>query len=104
MTRAPARATLFPYTTLFRSFRSVRYQRKETELVIIVTPRLAEGINPSQVPPLPGEKWRHPTEGELFWDRDLGGTGPRKKKPAKSTQKAAPATSVKTELKIEDKA
>src|SRR5688500_19727186 len=66
MTRAPARATLFPYTTLFRSFRSVRYQRKETELVIIVTPRLAEGINPSQVPPLPGEKWRHPTEGELL--------------------------------------
>jgi pilus assembly protein CpaC len=55
-------------------FRSVRYQRKETELVVIVTPRLVEAVNPSQVPLLPGERWRHPTEAELFWSRDLGGT------------------------------
>lgn len=55
-------------------FRSVRYQRKETELVVIVTPRLVQGMNPAQVPLLPGERWRHPTEGELFWNRDLGGT------------------------------
>jgi pilus assembly protein CpaC len=54
-------------------FRSVRYQRKETELVVIVTPRLVEAVNPAQVPLLPGEKWRHPTEGDLFWRRDIGG-------------------------------
>lgn len=61
-------------------FRSVRYQRKETELVVIVTPRLVEALNPAQVPSLPGEKWRHPSEGDLFWQRDLGGvTGDRKK-------------------------
>ncbi len=54
-------------------FRSVRYQRKETELVIIVTPRLVEGLNPAQVPALPGEKWRDPAESDLFWNRDLGG-------------------------------
>jgi pilus assembly protein CpaC len=54
-------------------FRSVRYQRKETELVVIVTPRLVEAVNPAQVPLLPGEKWRHPTEGDLFWQRDIGG-------------------------------
>lgn len=53
-------------------FRSVRYQRKETELVVLVTPRLVEPMNPSQVPALPGEQWRHPTENELFWNRDLG--------------------------------
>jgi pilus assembly protein CpaC len=54
-------------------FRSVRYQKKETELVVLVTPVLVEAMNPSQVPALPGQKWRHPTENELFWDRDLGG-------------------------------
>jgi pilus assembly protein CpaC len=54
-------------------FRSVRYQRKETELVVIVTPRLVEAMNPAQVPMLPGEKWRHPSEGDLFWSRDIGG-------------------------------
>lgn len=54
-------------------FRSVRYQRKETELVVLVTPRLVEGMNPDQVPTLPGEFWRHPTEGQLFWNKDMGG-------------------------------
>jgi len=57
-------------------FRSVRYQRKETELVVLVTPRLVEGMNPEQVPTLPGEHWRHPTENDLFWNRDLGGELP----------------------------
>ena len=61
-------------------FRSVRYQRKETELVVIVTPRLVEALNPAQVPPLPGEKWRHPNEADLFWQRDLGGTSGDPKK------------------------
>jgi len=54
-------------------FRSVRYQRKETELVVVVTPRLVEPMNPGQVPTLPGEKWRDPSELELFFNRDLGG-------------------------------
>ncbi len=72
-------------------FRSVRYQRKETELVVIVTPRLVEGLNPAQVPLLPGEKWRHPTEGDLFWSRDIGGpTGdPKKAAPAGNATHAA---------------
>lgn len=54
-------------------FRSVRYLRRETELVVLVTPHLVEAMNPDQVPAAPGENWRHPTEAELFWDRDLGG-------------------------------
>lgn len=53
-------------------FRSVRYQRKETELVVIVTPRLVEAVNPAQVPVLPGERWRHPSEADLFWNKDIG--------------------------------
>ena len=35
-------------------FRSVRYQRRETELVVFVTPRLVAPMNPADVPPLPG--------------------------------------------------
>jgi pilus assembly protein CpaC len=65
-------------------FRSVRYQRKETELVVIVTPRLAEALNPAQVPLLPGEKWRHPTEGDLFWKRDIGGPAGDGKRAARA--------------------
>ncbi|HVT91135.1 MAG TPA: type II and III secretion system protein family protein [Tepidisphaeraceae bacterium] len=53
-------------------FRSVRYQRKETELVVLVTPRLVSPMNPDEVPAMPGEKWRDPNEMELFWGRDLG--------------------------------
>jgi pilus assembly protein CpaC len=54
-------------------FRSVRYQRKETELVVLVTPRLVEALNPADVPTLPGEHWRDPNEADLFLNRDLGG-------------------------------
>ncbi len=47
-------------------FRSVRYQKNETELVIIVTPELIEPLNPAQVGPLPGENLRHPNNFRLF--------------------------------------
>lgn len=59
-------------------FRSVRYQRKETELVVLVTPRLVEGMNPSQIPPLPGDQWRHPEEKDLFMRGDIGGPSGRR--------------------------
>jgi pilus assembly protein CpaC len=54
-------------------FRSVRYQRKETELVVLVTPHLVSGMNPGQVPVAPGEHWREPTETDLFLAKDIGG-------------------------------
>lgn len=61
-------------------FRSVRYERNETELVVLVTPRLVEPLNPGQVPPLPGEHWRHPRGIDLMLNGDLG--GPEVRKPA----------------------
>jgi pilus assembly protein CpaC len=70
-------------------FRSVRYQRKETELVVLVTPRLAEAMNPAQVTPVPGEKWRHPNEGDLFLNQDIGGPIDTPAKPQEPA--AAPA-------------
>jgi pilus assembly protein CpaC len=54
-------------------FRSVRYNKKETELVVMVTPRLVEPLNPADVPLLPGEQWRDPNELELFLNQDVGG-------------------------------
>jgi pilus assembly protein CpaC len=53
-------------------FRSVRYQRKETELVVLVTPRVVGAMNPGEVGALPGENWRHPTEWDLFLNQDIG--------------------------------
>jgi pilus assembly protein CpaC len=53
-------------------FRSVRYERQETELVVLVTPHLVSGMSPDQVPSLPGEKWRDPTEAQMFLYGDLG--------------------------------
>ncbi|HEY8750466.1 MAG TPA: type II and III secretion system protein family protein [Tepidisphaeraceae bacterium] len=64
-------------------FRSVRYERSETELVVMVTPRLAAGMNPDQVPSGAGEKWRYPSSGQAMWNADMGG-------PAAETQ-AVPA-------------
>jgi pilus assembly protein CpaC len=54
-------------------FRSVRYQRKETELVVLVTPRLVTGIPSNTAAPLPGEHWRHPTEFDQYFYGDIGG-------------------------------
>jgi Flp pilus assembly secretin CpaC len=39
-------------------FRSVRYEKSETELVVIVTPRLVSPLNPGQVGELPGDSGR----------------------------------------------
>jgi pilus assembly protein CpaC len=54
-------------------FTSTSYQRNETELVILVTPRLVSAMNPEQVPHLPGEKWRYPTQWQSYLFHDLGG-------------------------------
>lgn len=54
-------------------FRSVQYQRNETELVIMVTPVLVHPMDPAEVTEVPGGKWRNPTPTELFLFKDLGG-------------------------------
>ncbi len=55
-------------------FRSTRYQRKETELVILITPRLSAPLNPDQMTALPGQNWRHPNEFEQMAFGDMGGS------------------------------
>ena len=67
-------------------FRSVRYEKSETELVVIVTPRVVAGMNPDQVGDLPGEQWKDPKELQLFLDQKIGTVSTRKK-----TRKGDPA-------------
>jgi pilus assembly protein CpaC len=71
-------------------FRSVQYQRNQTELVVMVTPRLVEAVNPDQVPTAPGENWRYPNEADLFIARDLGGPLPDGVTPPPPVKAAGP--------------
>jgi pilus assembly protein CpaC len=78
-------------------FRSVRYQKKETELVVLVTPHVVAGLNPAQVPDLPGEHWRDPSEVDLFLNQDLGNSLPPRhagsgSSPFEATSKPTTAT------------
>jgi pilus assembly protein CpaC len=54
-------------------FRSVSFQRDETELMVLVTPRVVGALNPGHVPTLPGEHWRDPTLGNQYLNNDMGG-------------------------------
>jgi pilus assembly protein CpaC len=47
-------------------FRSVEYQRRETELVILVTPEIIAPMDPQQVPSVPGEDYLPPNDYELY--------------------------------------
>lgn len=54
-------------------FRSTKYQRRETELVVLITPKLIEAMNPGQVGDLPGSHWRNPSDAEMGLNGDIGG-------------------------------
>ncbi len=59
-------------------FRSVRYQKNETELVLLVTASLVEPMSLATVPPLPGFLHTEPNDWELYLEGRIEG-----KKPAK---------------------
>jgi pilus assembly protein CpaC len=54
-------------------FSSTQYLKNETELVILVTPELVEGMNPDQVPPVPGQDLAEPNDWEWFFLQQLTG-------------------------------
>jgi pilus assembly protein CpaC len=53
-------------------FRSSQFQRNETELLVVVTARLAKPVAPHELPPMPTDReLNHPSDVELFlmgWD------------------------------------
>ncbi|HEX4055828.1 MAG TPA: type II and III secretion system protein family protein [Tepidisphaeraceae bacterium] len=72
-------------------FRSVSYQKNDTELVMMVTPVLVHGIDPADVPPVPGEHWRDPSIASLYWLKDLGGEVYPQPKPLKLSAEQTPS-------------
>jgi len=67
-------------------FRSSQFQRNETELLVVVTARLAKPVAPHELPPMPTDReLNHPSDLELFlmgWD---GGGTPEVRKSAMTT-------------------
>jgi pilus assembly protein CpaC len=61
-------------------FRSTKYQRQQTELVVLVTPHLVGPTDPDTTAALPGEHWRFPTDADAYLRWDMGGD---QLKPAK---------------------
>jgi pilus assembly protein CpaC len=54
-------------------FRSNQFQKGQTELVIMVTPRLAKPVAPGSVT-LPTDKFVEPTDAEFYWKGQLEGS------------------------------
>ncbi len=59
-------------------FRSVRYSRGETELVVLVTASLVEPLTLASTPPLPGSLHVPPSDWELFANGWIEGATPPK--------------------------
>ncbi|MGC4122015.1 MAG: type II and III secretion system protein family protein [Myxococcales bacterium] len=47
-------------------FRSTSYRREETELLVVVTARLARPMAPHELPPLPTDEVRPPSDWQIF--------------------------------------
>jgi len=47
-------------------FRSVRYERSETELVIMITPDMVSPLNPNEVTYIPGQNEQSPNDWQLY--------------------------------------
>jgi pilus assembly protein CpaC len=62
-------------------FRSVRYQKRETELVVLVTASLVEPMSLASTPPLPGFLHSEPSDWELYIEGRIEGKEPAKIDP-----------------------
>lgn len=59
-------------------FRSVQYQKKETELVVLVTVSLVEPMSLASTPPLPGFMHNEPNDWEFYIEGRIEGKEPAK--------------------------
>jgi len=62
-------------------FRSVRYQKNETELVVLVTASLVEPMSAAAAPPVPGFLHEDPNDWEFFIEGRIEGKKPAKINP-----------------------
>lgn len=75
-------------------FRSTEYQRRQTELVILVTPEIIAPMDPNEVPKVPGEDMKTPNDFELYALGLLEGKGTfeEDEEEAKSAKQAQEST------------
>jgi pilus assembly protein CpaC len=72
-------------------FRSTQFRREESELLVVVTARLARPVAPHELPPLPTEREiNHPSDLELFLLGSDGST-PAPERTAARTVEGGPA-------------
>ena len=62
-------------------FRSNQFQKGQTELVIMVTPRLAKPVAPGSVT-LPTDKFVEPTDSEFYWQGQARRHAPERRRPS----------------------
>lgn len=62
-------------------FRSVRYRRGETELVVLVTPELVAPLSDQALPPLPGTDHVNPSDWEVYSEGRIEGRAPARLPP-----------------------
>jgi pilus assembly protein CpaC len=67
-------------------FRSVRYEKRETELLVLVTASLVEPLALASVPPLPGDDHVPPNDWELYGVGRIEGQAPANISPDDAEQ------------------
>jgi pilus assembly protein CpaC len=81
-------------------FRSVNYQRNETELLVVVTAHLAKPVAPHDAPHLPTDnELNDPNDVQLFLFGSMGGGRPDDSSGGTMNQAAVDGPSVRTALK-----
>jgi len=79
-------------------FRSTRYQQRETELLILITPRLVSAMNPGEIVPVPGAQWQDPNDVELYFGGQQGkDVTPRPTRPASNYRRESDAVVIPIE-------
>ncbi|MES1207859.1 MAG: type II and III secretion system protein family protein, partial [Pseudomonadota bacterium] len=81
-------------------FRSVNYQRNETELLVVVTAHLAKPVAPHDAPHLPTDnELNDPNDVQLFLFGSMGGGRPDDSSGATMNRAAGDAPTLRTALK-----
>lgn len=70
-------------------FKSRAFQKKQTELVLFVTPHIVQPLEPGTKIPLPTDSYIEPTMAEFYWDGRIEGRAPREEDEKKSTKEGA---------------
>lgn len=80
-------------------FKSREFQKKQTELVIVVTPRLVHPLEAGTKVPLPTDVYIEPTRKEFYWDGKIEGA--MRPEGSRSAARAEPARTDSTPIQLD---